>query len=127
MIILVQLELLLCGLHGLPSIKKWIYRRQKRETTQAGIIPSISLTVNADVHSTLTGSAPLMSLSSDKTMGCQFPTGNVMILGKQVLGGQGCKTALQAPPQPMLWAILLEGDAAFVLPSHKYDSFSWGW
>lgn len=100
MIISVQLELLLCGLNGLPSVKKWIYRRQKRKATQVGIIPSISLMVDADVHSTLTGLHFCCRSPQRKQMGCQFPTGNATILGKQVLGGQGCKTARQAPPLP---------------------------
>lgn len=50
--------------------------------------------VDADVHSTLTGLHYCCHSPQRKQMGCQFPTGNAMILGKQVLGGQGCKPAL---------------------------------
>lgn len=72
MIISVQLELLLSGLDGLQSVKKWIYRRQKRKATQVGIFPNISLTVDADVHSTLTGLHHCCHSPQRKKLGASF-------------------------------------------------------
>lgn len=91
MIIPVQLELLLRGLNALPSVKKWIDRRRKKQATPAGIVPSTGLTADSDVHSLLTGLHHCCHSPQRKQVGCQFPTGNVVILGKKCWKGRDVK------------------------------------
>lgn len=83
-------------------LSKWIDRRQMSSNAKK-VFPSISLMADADVHGTPPDLHNCCRSSQQKQTGCQFPSGNsamLTVMGREVLGGQGGKTALRASHCP---------------------------
>lgn len=90
---------------------------------QGGVFPSVGLTADADGHGTPPGLHNCRHSPQRKQMGCQFPTGNsAMLTGLGEECWEGRKHCGLPATHPR--AILLEGDAGFVLPTHKFYGLS---